>query len=117
MLIVELLRLVEEYANLVTYLVLTQYDMFPFVRDLKSRNILVKADGTAAIADFGLAVRHSGDTGQLDIPPNTRWVILLLYCTTDDLLRIVLTAALICLIRSKFFVSFLHLAFLCDFGS
>ena len=92
MLIVELLRLVEEYANLVTYLVLTQYDMFPFVRDLKSRNILVKADGTAAIADFGLAVRHSGDTGQLDIPPNTRWVILLLYCTTDDLLRIVLTA-------------------------
>ena len=36
------------------------------------RNILIKNDGTAAIADFGLAVRYSSDTGSLDISPNTR---------------------------------------------
>ena len=36
------------------------------------RNILVKNDGTAAIADFGLAVRHSSSSDCLDISPNTR---------------------------------------------
>jgi len=41
-------------------------------RDIKSRNILVKNDGTAAIADFGLAVRYTGETGQVDIQPNNR---------------------------------------------
>ena len=41
-------------------------------RDIKSRNILVKQDGTAAIADFGLAVRYNGETDCLDISPNTR---------------------------------------------
>lgn len=41
-------------------------------RDIKSRNILVKNDGTAAIADFGLAVRYNGENDTLDISPNTR---------------------------------------------
>ena len=36
------------------------------------RNILIKNDGTAAIADFGLAVRYNSDTESLDISPNTR---------------------------------------------
>ena len=36
------------------------------------RNILVKNDGTAAIADFGLAVRYNSDTESMDISPNTR---------------------------------------------
>merc|ERR1711915_742494 len=41
-------------------------------RDIKSRKILVKNDGTAAIADFGLAVRYTGENDSLDISPNTR---------------------------------------------
>jgi len=41
-------------------------------RDIKSRNILVKRDLTAAIADFGLAVRYTAENDQLDIAPNTR---------------------------------------------
>jgi len=41
-------------------------------RDIKSRNILVKNDGTAAIADFGLAVRYNSEAESLDISPNTR---------------------------------------------
>ena len=32
----------------------------------------MKNDGTAAIADFGLAVRYNSDTESLDISPNTR---------------------------------------------
>ena len=44
-------------------------------RDIKSRNILVKNDGTAAIADFGLAVRYTGENDSLDISPNTRYVL------------------------------------------
>ena len=32
----------------------------------------MKNDGTAAIADFGLAVRHSSSSDCLDISPNTR---------------------------------------------
>ena len=36
------------------------------------RNILIKNDGTAAIAVFGLAVRYNSDTESLDISPNTR---------------------------------------------
>ncbi|UYV68387.1 ACVR1C, partial [Cordylochernes scorpioides] len=41
-------------------------------RDLKSKNILVKANGQCAIADLGLAVRYHSRTNSVDIPPNTR---------------------------------------------
>ncbi|XP_067686068.1 TGF-beta receptor type-1-like [Haliotis asinina] len=40
-------------------------------RDLKSKNILVKANG-CCIADLGLAVRHDSKTDQVDIAPNNR---------------------------------------------
>ncbi|KAJ8318146.1 hypothetical protein KUTeg_003237 [Tegillarca granosa] len=41
-------------------------------RDIKSKNILVKKDGTCCIADLGLAVRYISENNQVDIPPNTR---------------------------------------------
>lgn len=41
-------------------------------RDIKSKNILVKYDGSCCIADFGLAVLHSSTTGSVDIPTNNR---------------------------------------------
>eukprot|EP00794_Sanderia_malayensis_P017253 gene17253-18978_t len=41
-------------------------------RDIKSKNILVKWDGTCCIADFGLAVLHSSTSGSLDMPTNNR---------------------------------------------
>ncbi|KAI7688316.1 TGF-beta receptor type-1 [Sarcoptes scabiei] len=41
-------------------------------RDLKSKNILVKSNGTCAIADLGLAVRYDSLTNSVDIPPNPR---------------------------------------------
>lgn len=41
-------------------------------RDLKSKNILVKSNGTCAIADLGLAVRYDSVSNSVDIPPNTR---------------------------------------------
>ncbi|XP_023692423.1 bone morphogenetic protein receptor type-1B [Paramormyrops kingsleyae] len=41
-------------------------------RDLKSKNILVKRNGTCCIADLGLAVKFISDTNEVDIPPNTR---------------------------------------------
>ena len=41
-------------------------------RDLKSRNILVKADMTCCIADFGLAVRHDAVEHLIDIAPNSK---------------------------------------------
>ncbi|KAG5838204.1 activin A receptor type 1Ba [Anguilla anguilla] len=41
-------------------------------RDLKSKNILVKKNGTCAIADLGLAVRHESGTDTIDIAPNQR---------------------------------------------
>lgn len=41
-------------------------------RDLKSKNILVKSNGTCAIADLGLAVRYDSSTDTVDIPPNPK---------------------------------------------
>lgn len=41
-------------------------------RDLKSKNILVKNDGTCCIADLGMAVRYNSNTGIVDVPSNTR---------------------------------------------
>ncbi|XP_030762424.1 activin receptor type-1 [Sitophilus oryzae] len=41
-------------------------------RDIKSKNILVKRNGTCCIADFGLAVTHTQTTDKLDIGNNPR---------------------------------------------
>uniref|UniRef100_T1IKD1 Serine/threonine-protein kinase receptor n=1 Tax=Strigamia maritima TaxID=126957 RepID=T1IKD1_STRMM len=40
-------------------------------RDIKSKNILVKKNGTCAIADFGLAVQYFSASDQVDIKLNT----------------------------------------------
>lgn len=41
-------------------------------RDLKSKNILVKNDGTCCIADLGMAVRFDSSSGIVDVPANSR---------------------------------------------
>ncbi|KAK7939496.1 hypothetical protein WMY93_002822 [Mugilogobius chulae] len=41
-------------------------------RDLKSKNVLVKKNGTAVIADLGLAVKHDSTSNSIDIPTNQR---------------------------------------------
>ncbi|XP_038164261.1 bone morphogenetic protein receptor, type IAa isoform X3 [Cyprinodon tularosa] len=41
-------------------------------RDLKSKNILVKKNGTCCIADLGLAVKFNSDTSEMDIPLSSR---------------------------------------------
>ncbi|ESO84195.1 hypothetical protein LOTGIDRAFT_108334, partial [Lottia gigantea] len=41
-------------------------------RDIKSKNILVKKNGTCCIADLGLAVRFISESSEVDIAPNTR---------------------------------------------
>uniref|UniRef100_A0A8C0GZE0 receptor protein serine/threonine kinase n=1 Tax=Chelonoidis abingdonii TaxID=106734 RepID=A0A8C0GZE0_CHEAB len=40
-------------------------------RDLKSKNILVKKDGTCCIADLSLAVKWFSDKNGVDVPPET----------------------------------------------
>jgi serine/threonine protein kinase len=39
-------------------------------RDIKSKNILVKKDGTCCIADLGLAVRYISESGEVDMAMN-----------------------------------------------
>ncbi|XP_052813496.1 activin receptor type-1-like isoform X2 [Mya arenaria] len=41
-------------------------------RDIKSKNILVKRDGTTCIADLGLAVLHKCETNLLDLGSNNK---------------------------------------------
>ncbi|GIY48722.1 hypothetical protein CDAR_314641 [Caerostris darwini] len=41
-------------------------------RDLKTKNILVKLNGTCVIADFGLAVTHTRTTGDTNVAENYR---------------------------------------------
>ena len=41
-------------------------------RDLKTKNILVKANLSCAIGDLGLAVRHDLATDKIDIPSTQR---------------------------------------------
>ncbi|KRZ68484.1 TGF-beta receptor type-1 [Trichinella papuae] len=41
-------------------------------RDLKSKNILVRSNGTCCIADLGLAVRYFSTCGTIDMPDNTK---------------------------------------------
>ncbi|MCL4132082.1 UNVERIFIED_CONTAM: hypothetical protein GTU68_041146 [Idotea baltica] len=41
-------------------------------RDLKSKNILVKSNGSCAIADLGLAVRYDASRDCVDISPNNK---------------------------------------------
>ncbi|XP_064595617.1 bone morphogenetic protein receptor type-1B-like [Liolophura sinensis] len=41
-------------------------------RDIKSKNILVKKNGSCCIADLGLAVKYVSESNEVDIAPNTR---------------------------------------------
>jgi len=41
-------------------------------RDLKSKNILVSSGEMCVIADFGMAVTHKKDTGELNVYPNPK---------------------------------------------
>ncbi|XP_026078485.1 bone morphogenetic protein receptor type-1A-like [Carassius auratus] len=41
-------------------------------RDLKSKNFLIKKNGTCCIADLGLAVKYNSDTNEVDVPLSTR---------------------------------------------
>lgn len=41
-------------------------------RDIKSKNVLVKNDGTCCIGDLGMAVRYNSNSGIVDVPANSR---------------------------------------------
>ncbi|KAH3734740.1 hypothetical protein DPMN_041185 [Dreissena polymorpha] len=41
-------------------------------RDIKTKNILVKRDGSCCIADLGLAVKYVSETNEVDVATNTR---------------------------------------------
>ncbi|KAL8584924.1 hypothetical protein ACOMHN_043561 [Nucella lapillus] len=41
-------------------------------RDIKSKNILVKKNGTCCIADLGLAVKYVSESNEVDVAPNPR---------------------------------------------
>ncbi|WAQ95834.1 BMR1B-like protein [Mya arenaria] len=41
-------------------------------RDIKTKNILVKRDGSCCLADLGLAVKYVSETNEVDVAPNTR---------------------------------------------
>jgi serine/threonine protein kinase len=79
-------RLLERKVNLYRYCFVIYYTLSyldkPAIahRDLKSKNILVRADLSCCIADLGLAVRYSN--GILDLPDNNKCgtVVRILMC-------------------------------------
>jgi serine/threonine protein kinase len=61
-------------------------------RDIKSKNILVRKDGTACIADLGLAVLHKFEENYLDLGKYFYQTQIILWCLSP----------VICCLTSKF---------------